>query len=467
MTSLRKSLQEVLRFALPFVILGIGVVGFAALQSQREQPVSVPVETSRPLVDTVPVQVASEGLDVDLNGMVVPFREIQLSAEVAGRVTRKSPECRAGHYVHAGTPLLTIDERSYQLAVERLQEELAQAENSLVELDVKIANFDASISLLEEDVQLKQDELQRARQVHSRGGLNESELNDFRANELATRNTLVSMQNEKRISEASRERLSNARDLAQAKLREAELDLEKAQIVAPIDGVIVSEDVEEGNFVAAGTKLVTIDDTSAAEVRTTLRMEELNWILRHDASLGHLQEGGQQNDYQLPQVPATISYRLGTQTYQWQGFLSRYEGIGLNEQTRTVPVRLLVPEPQNVQRVSSARVGGPRALVRGMFVDVTLHVQPNVGFLEIPERAVHPGNKVWVVRNQLLQEIELTRVNFEEGKLLVPDGETDLRAGDSVVVSPLLAAREGLSVQSRDSGSSVADNGSSEEGSRN
>ncbi len=470
MKSLRKSFQEVFRFTLPFLILGIGVAGFAALQSQREQPVSVPAEATLPLVDTVSIQASSEGLDVDLNGMVVPFREIQLSAEVSGRVTQKSSECRAGHYVKAGTPLLTIDERSYRLAVERLEEELAQAENSLAELEVKIENFDASIALLEEDVRLKQEELERARQVYSRGGLNESELNDFRANELAARNTLVSTQNEKRVSEASRERLSNARDLAQAKLKEAELDLEKAQIVAPIDGVIVSEEVEEGNYVAAGTKLVTIDDTSAAEVRTTLRMEELNWILRHEASLGHAREAGEQNDYQLPQVPATVSYRLGSQTYQWQGYLSRYEGIGVNEQTRTVPVRLLVPEPQNVQRKATQAVGaigGPRALVRGMFVDVTLHVQPNVGFVEVPERAVHPGNKVWVVRDQRLQEIELSRVNFEDGKLLVPEGETELRTGDAVVVSPLLVAQDGLQVQSRDTEASVADKGAAGEGSRN
>src|SRR5690606_21217430 len=140
----------------------------------------------------------------------------------------------------------------------------------------------------------------------------------------------------------------NSRDLVETKLEEALLDLEKSKIVAPIDGVVVTESVEEGNYVPAGTTLVTIEDTSAAEVRTTLRMDEMNWIWQQGQSLGGNDLRTPQLDYQLPQIPATITYELGGQQYVWQGQLWRYEGIGLNEKTRTVPVRILIPHPREV-----------------------------------------------------------------------------------------------------------------------
>ena len=51
-----------------------------------------------------------------------------------------------------------------------------------------------------------------------------------------------------------------------------------AQITAPIDGVIVLEEVEEDSYVNKGTLLVAIEDTSAVEVKCSLRMDELYWL---------------------------------------------------------------------------------------------------------------------------------------------------------------------------------------------
>ncbi|MBR9804186.1 MAG: efflux RND transporter periplasmic adaptor subunit [Rubinisphaera brasiliensis] len=457
--------QEAIRLAAPVIILGAGVIGFAGLASMRQPPESRETEATRPLVEVAPVTIAAAELDIVTDGRVVPFREVRLSAEVSGRITRKTDACRAGRYVTAGTPLLEIDERTYQLAVERLREEVEQAQNSLDELEVELQNNDALIALLQEDLQLKKRELDRMNKLFSRGVLNESEVDEYRAKELSARNALTLQQNNRRKADSSRDRLRNSLDLARTRLAEAELELQKSKIVAPIDGVVVTESVEEGNYVSAGTELVTIDDTSAAEVRTTLRMDELNWVWQQGRSSGNTESPSIEQDYQLTSTPATISYRLAGQDYSWKGELWRYEGIGLNEKTRTVPVRILVSEPRDVRAERGeglSVLAGPKALVRGMYVEVTLHTRPNVGFLSLPDEAVQPGNVVWVINGDTLRRVNLRNVRFQGDRVLVPEGGNELAVGDEVVVTPLQLAAEGMAVDVQREMNAVNDQNASE-----
>jgi multidrug efflux pump subunit AcrA (membrane-fusion protein) len=106
--------------------------------------------------------------------------------------------------------------------------------------------------------------------------------------------------------------------------------------------------------------------------------------------------------YELPKTPVEISYRVSGRddvVYQWQGHLSRYEGIGLDAQSRTVPVRIMVDNPREVRRngqsISEDGNGGLPALVRGMFVDVAIKTKPKQSLILVPKLAVKPGGQVW------------------------------------------------------------------------
>lgn len=438
-------MKEAGRLALPAAILLGGILAFAAIASMRQTPATVERKTPVPLVETVAVEPHQGVIELPVDGVVVPFREINLSAEVGGRITFKSDECRAGHYVAKGTLLLEIDSRNYQLEFDRLKEEVNQAEASLVELDVEIQNTDSLIELAREETALRKKELERYLAIQGKGA-SDSNVDEVRRAELSARNAAATLENQRRVLIASRRRLTSGRDLAQAKLDKAQLDLDKAKIVAPIDGVVVSESVEQDSFVQAGTSLVLIEDTSAAEVRCNLRMEELNWILRQ-ASPGEAPTD--RGDYQLPRTPATVRYRLGESEFLWQGHLSRYEGIGLDEATRTVPVRLLVPEPRQVTTASpqgTGMPGGPRALVRGMYVQVTMHVESNRQLLRLPDRVVQPGNVVWRVREGKLDVVRLRNVTLLNDQVIVPATPEGLNAGDQIVATPLATATEGMSV---------------------
>ncbi|HUP81002.1 MAG TPA: hypothetical protein VM260_20810, partial [Pirellula sp.] len=100
--------------------------------------------------------------------------------------------------------------------------------------------------------------------------------------------------------------------------------------------------------------------------------------------------------------PVTISYHVAGREnteFQWHGHLSRYEGIGIDAQTRTVPVRISVDNPREVWKngsiIQEENSGGLPALVRGMFVDCSIRTKPSQALVLLPKLALKPGNQVW------------------------------------------------------------------------
>jgi multidrug efflux pump subunit AcrA (membrane-fusion protein) len=247
-------------------------------------------------------------------------------------------------------------------------------------------------------------------------------------------------------------------------LQKAELDRARTEIKAPVDGVIVRNAVEQGTFVQKGTPLFVIEDTSRVEVRCNLEMDDLYWLLHKDIPLSAAGEPGQAA-YQVPHTPVTVSYEMAGHKnvrYTWQGELRRYDGIGMDERTRTIPCRVVVDEPRQVHAVDTAtgktapNAVGPPALVRGMYVTVQVHARPNVTFVEIPDLAVQPGKRVWRVRDSTLERIEsvplveLVEKPGPDGEpqewWSVPSVESGIAAGDRLVVTPMAGMRPGMEV---------------------
>lgn len=443
------SLGRLFRLIVPPAVLIGGAVGFVVLANSKEMPQPRDVEAAAPLVETATVTEAKGGLDLAADGLVVPFRSVNLSAEVEGRVVEKSENCRSGRTVRAGELLLKIDPTSYELQISRLQSERDQAQASLEELAVQTANADASISLAKEDVALRQADYQRVAGLQRQGVSTQQAIDAARREELASRTALVTIENEKRLLVAQRARLEQAVKLTGVQIEEAERDLAHVTIRAPFDGVIVSVNVEKDGYCKKGDPLVELEDTSAVEVRTHLEMRALAW-LRANRPVGVESPLGA---YDIPQIPVTVTYDVLGNSYAWRGVLSRIDGVGLDDRTRTVPCRVLVTEPQAVSLKEGSPdlpVAAPPALMRGMYVKVELHTTPSEPLLSVPEIAVRPGNTVWAVRDGKLEHFSLPAARVTRGSVLVAPQVTELKVGDAVVVSPLPAAKEGMAVRVQD-----------------
>ncbi|MDB4694859.1 HlyD family efflux transporter periplasmic adaptor subunit [bacterium] len=354
-----------------------------------------------------------EQLELIVDGSVAPFREVQVATEVSGEIIEKLPICEAGAYVEAGTPLMKIDTTDYDFEVDRFTQIKAQEYQALREVEQEKDNIRRSIEIAKEDMSLQQREVDRQMQLGD-GFTSPAERDKARRALLAARQQLVTLENQLSLLEERRLKIVVSEKLAETQLLKAENDLKRTEICAPISGVIVNENVDLHSFVARGTTLVTIDDTSKAEVATSLRMDQLYWVLNQakespgdisnetTAAQNSTTEPGKKADsrgYSLPETKAIIEYELAGREgvkYYWNAKLMSYDGIGLDSATRTVPVRVVVDAPnQHVDAKGASReVNGATALVRGMYVRVKLLIKPRPEWMVIPARGLQVDNRI-------------------------------------------------------------------------
>jgi multidrug efflux pump subunit AcrA (membrane-fusion protein) len=438
--------RTLLGWITPLVILGAGIAAFMFMGSQppplrKEQP---PVAAMP--VRTVPVDDVAEGLTIVSDGVVVPLREVTLAAEVAGRVAAKTAACNEGQVVTKGTVLFQIDPRDYELDVQRLERELRQADLAIEEIDAEAEQNAEMLALARRQVELARREAARLEGLKAGRIVTESEHDRAIREELTAANAVTTLGGQRRVLEKRRHKLTEATSLAATMLEKARLDLTRTTITAPMDGLIVEDKVEEGSFVSKGAALVTIEDTGVAEVRTNLEMDDVAriWGGRKAAPAG---------DREALDTPATVTFSIGDAAFEWSGVLTRQQGRGLDEKTRTLPCRVIVADPGAVRAldrygatIPDLPATAPRSLMRGMFVQVHVHVDSPEPLVSIPEEAQRPNGDVWVMRDGRLVILKPRPVQALDGRLVFESKSSGLLPDDRVVVSQIATPRDGMAV---------------------
>ncbi|MEL6110693.1 MAG: HlyD family efflux transporter periplasmic adaptor subunit [Planctomycetota bacterium] len=386
--------------AVPILLLLSGVAVVVALGEAKPKPVPPPESTREAVLQTMlaarveRVQTLAETgkqLELVIDGSVVPYHEARVAAEVAGRVVFKSDNCNAGSFVREGDVLMRIDPTDMEMEVERLTRLREQEYRGLGEVDQEMTNTTRSLEVARADVDLKRKEVERQQSLKTFAS--QSEVDASKSSLLQASQQLVTLENQMSLLRARRSKLEASEQYAATQLRVAEINLRRCEITAPISGVIVSEEAELDMFVNRGTRLVTIENTDRVEVSASMRMDQLHWVLDQAGDVDF-------KGYDLPDTPAIIEYEVAGRdaaVLRWEGKLVSYDGIGLDPNTRTVPVRLVVDNPKRYVDASGKLRESDRtnALMRGMFVRVRLQLTPKTPLIVIPARALRPGNKVW------------------------------------------------------------------------
>ncbi len=234
---------RVLRHALLPLLVVAGALGFARwLVLTRPKTTPQPPPEMTALVDVVELRATDERVTVEGMGEVVPAVEIDLVAEVGGRVVAQHPDLVPGGFVPRGAELVRIDPRDYAAGV-------AQQEAALEKARVELA--------LEE----------------GRGAVAAEEWRRL-GGEVETDETGRAL--------AMREpQLRNARlavDAAASALDRARHDLERTSLHAPFDAVVTEEHVDAGQWVSPASRLAHLVGTARFRVRTSVPPGELPWI---------------------------------------------------------------------------------------------------------------------------------------------------------------------------------------------
>ncbi len=529
---------ELLRICAPILILMGSVFLCMTFVHMQVTPHQVTPEELVPLVATTTVEPSNQGVEIHTDGIVVPYREINIAAQVGGRITEKSELCRAGRYVKQGTKLVQIDPTDYQLSIDQLEKEVEQSANALDESLTSEKNLLRLIELSKQDLELQEKNLHRMEELVPSRSVTQEEVETVQRSHVTAQTSLVSLENELATLRQKRVSLQTTKDKNEVLLRQAAVDLERTTITAPVDGIVVSDAVEVDSYVSPGTALFTLEDATRVEVRAHLKASEIDWLWQ--AQVNPPEDLLSLPYYDVPKVPVLISYTLAGHTYHWDGILSRYDGSGLDPTTRTIPCRILVPDPRKLvseadamisgtnfqprerpamdenvtnsveledalvrlnrernaaQKTSNTqndtnpspqtlasldcsasnatgsdsnnspmpkgtavvrRIGrsGPPALLRGMYVKVTVCVPSHAQLLSVPEGAIQPGNQILRVVDGKIDIQPVTIVERNAGTAIVVS-QHELSAGDHVIISPVSFAKQGVAVREQ---TNVADN---------
>ncbi len=374
---------KALKLIVPVIVLIAGVAAAAMIVSARKTPPRVDRVPLGPLVEVMPTEVTDVPVVVTGHGEVVAKVAVDIVPQVAGQVVGAHPSLVAGGFFKAGEVLVEIDPRDYELAVERAQAAVARARVTL---------------------EREQAEAEVAREEWN--GLHPGE----KPTGLVVR--------EPQIRQAEAEYAA-----AEADLSVARLSLERTRISLPFDGVVVSENVDIGQYVGNGSRLATVYGTDVVEVRVPLESREVAWF---DVP----SRGGGKGS--AAEVSASFG---GTQTV-WKGRVTRMEAQ-VDQMSRMVHVVIEVPKPYDTS-------SGHPALLPGSFVDVRIAGRTLGDVVAVPRYAVREGDRVWVFTDGTLQirDVEVLRADREQ--TLISSG---LEEGDLVIISSLDAVTDGMTVR--------------------
>lgn len=223
------------------VLLGVGgaalLAALTAINLTGGQaagvPVRIDVAAERDLVETITA-----------SGNVRARRKVDISSDISARVTELLVE--EGAEVAEGQVLLRLDQSRFQAGLDRNRAQLAQSRTSVAQAQ---ANFAKA-----------QRDTERLASLHATDSL------------LVSRQALDDAQTDLEVRRANLEAAEYGVGQAQAAVAEAEEDLSKTIIRAPISGKITRLNVEQGETVIVGTMnnpgslVLTVSDLSVMEV---------------------------------------------------------------------------------------------------------------------------------------------------------------------------------------------------------
>ncbi len=263
--------------ALLVIVLGLVLAVMVVVLKPRPKPKAL-MEPSYPVVKVLSARYSDTPVWVKTQGSVKPKREIDVVAQVSGRIVAVSEQFAEGGLFAADEALLTVDPRDYQYALLRAESQVKDAEKNVAE------------------------EKARTRQAKREW----RDLGSAEANDLFLRKPQLA---------AAQARLEAAR----ADRDQAKLNVERTQVGVPFKGRVLNTSVNLGQFVNMGSKVARVYSADVAEIRLPLSDSE--------AMLVGLPIQG---DEELPvELMATVAGEART----WQASLVRGDG-SMDTQTR-------------------------------------------------------------------------------------------------------------------------------------
>ncbi|PON18817.1 hypothetical protein C2W62_05940 [Candidatus Entotheonella serta] len=421
-------------------LLAVGVGGMRFLISQRKPPPRQVTEVTGKLVRVMIVKPQEAPLIIEGFGTVQAKTEWSVVPEISGPVIQRSPYLRAGLHMRRGEVLFEIDPRPYELAVQRIQAQIAQYRKDIAVLRQQERNHEASLRIANRNLAIARAELKRDDALVQKGTISSRERNRQRQTRNDIEQAVQTAQNNLRLIGPQIAKTEASIAMANVQLEEAKLQLEKTKLVMPFDGQVLSSNVDLGEYLQVGREVAKLHDTTAVEIPISMTLDDLRWLPGlSPAALRAASDNTGTVPLELP--PATVQWRGETQAYTWRGHVGRWEA-GLDARTRTLTLVIEVREPWK-----QFKPGEQPPLQPGMFCQVSIVARRVPQAVVIPRAALQADQTVFVAVDEALAIRPVQVLHMQKDRAVLTSG---LNAGEQLVVSPLTAPVVGMKLRLRE-----------------
>jgi RND family efflux transporter MFP subunit len=404
MASPIKVVGVLLRWTAPIIVIAGGALVARQLIAQRQAPPKIEPPPRVLPVDVITVDQRDNPASLQVFGSVRPLRTLVLRPTVGGPIQEIHPELLEGGLIGEGETILRVDRRDYLLALDVARSNLVAAQ---ADLDIELGS--AAVAAREWKL------LEGSIEVTDAG------------RKLALREPYLA----RRRSEV---------ESARTRVAQAELDLERTEIKAPFNALVLSETAEVGGQAVVGAELARMVDRSRFAVEVSVPAERLALLQREGATARILLPNGER-----------------------EGTLERVLGE-VDAEGRMTRLQVTINDPLGSTDPGGTPQQHAPAVLLGAYAEVLLPCRPIEGSISVPRAALREGDSVWIAdANDELQIRQVDVVMRRPDDVLVVAG---LKAGERVITSAVAVPLPGLKLAPRTKGAGRVSSGSRQEAGR-
>ena len=268
-----KLLSLTLRVILGLVILGFGVGLIAYMVSTKPKPklkpeVFAPMLVQGMILAPQPIERSWSGY-----GTARALTSARVAPQVSALVVSRSDWLEPGARVQAGQTLFELQRVDFELAAQSARDTIASLEAQRKGLDIEEQRLVRQMELSEEEEAIAQRDLERAREAIGLGAGAEPELDQWTATLRRAQRASIALSQQVDLIPTRRDDLKARIEAQKTQLRQAEENLARTTINAPIDGVIQAVSLDAGEWAQAGQAAATIVNLARIEVPLRVSIE--------------------------------------------------------------------------------------------------------------------------------------------------------------------------------------------------
>ena len=228
--------------------------------------------------------------------------------------------------------MIRLDQREYQLALEKAQAALIVQQANLEQILHERSTILKNLDLSQKNLELNEKELQRYAQMVLEKTVTEQAYENILQKVQQQRIQVQNYENSLRQI-PNRMTLQKANiDAARISVQEAMLRLEKTELRAPFTAQVQDKRIEVGEYISAGAILGTLIGLEKLELKVPIPQSEIEFITHS------MEDGGASSDLKSNSSARMVRIEpLGPVGEPINGFVTRF-GAAFNPKTRTIPV---------------------------------------------------------------------------------------------------------------------------------